>query len=294
MGDAAMSYQATVYDVMIASPGDVQTERDIAREVVYEWNNVHSRSRQIVLQPTGWETHASPSMEDRAQGVINYQILKHCDLLVAIFWTRLGTPTGKAASGTVEEIEEHLKAGKPAMIYFSCAPVQIAAVDRTQYDKLMGFKQSLQQRGLTEGFSTSTEFRDKFRRQLASKINDHPYFAKTALSQPQVNISPLGVVGVGVVSLLSVQARQLLLEASKDHDGRIQVLESNGGRIIRTHEKVFFWQHARERALGDKALTELNSAGLIALESSTSYLVTAAGFEVADSLVAEEGWAELT
>ena len=30
----------------------------------------------------------------------------------------LGSPTGVSASGTVEEIEEHLRAGKPAMIYF--------------------------------------------------------------------------------------------------------------------------------------------------------------------------------
>jgi hypothetical protein len=27
------------------------------------------------------------------------------DILMGVFWTRLGTPTGKAPSGTVEEIE---------------------------------------------------------------------------------------------------------------------------------------------------------------------------------------------
>jgi hypothetical protein len=50
--------------------------------------------------------------------VINRQVLADCDLLVAIFWTRIGSPTGSALSGTVEEIEKHLKAEKPAMLYF--------------------------------------------------------------------------------------------------------------------------------------------------------------------------------
>ena len=62
-----------------------------------------------MLLPVGWETHATPAMGDRPQAIINKQILAGCDLLVAVFWTRLGSPTGAAASGTVEEIEEHLQ-----------------------------------------------------------------------------------------------------------------------------------------------------------------------------------------
>jgi hypothetical protein len=59
------------YRVMIASPSDVSAERLIAREVVYEWNSVHSVDRSIVLMQIGWETHASPEMGDRAQAIIN-------------------------------------------------------------------------------------------------------------------------------------------------------------------------------------------------------------------------------
>jgi hypothetical protein len=33
-----MSYDATVFNVVIASPSDVQFERNVAREVVHEWN----------------------------------------------------------------------------------------------------------------------------------------------------------------------------------------------------------------------------------------------------------------
>jgi hypothetical protein len=38
-----------------------------------------------------------------------------------MFWTKLGTATGVAASGTVEEIDRFVAAGKPAMLYFSPA-----------------------------------------------------------------------------------------------------------------------------------------------------------------------------
>src|ERR1700676_2960313 len=118
-----MSYEATVYNVFIASPSDVETERAIAREVIYEWNAVHAETERTILQPIGWETHSFPDMGDRAQGIINRQILEKCDILVAIFWYRLGTATGVAESGTIEEIERHLKENRPAMIYFSSRDV---------------------------------------------------------------------------------------------------------------------------------------------------------------------------
>ena len=57
-----MSFEAVVYNVMIASPGDVATERQIARDVIAEWNAVHSSTRRLVLRPVGWETHATPTM----------------------------------------------------------------------------------------------------------------------------------------------------------------------------------------------------------------------------------------
>ena len=43
--------------------------------------------------PVGWETHSSPDLGAPAQEQINERILEHCDLLIAVFWTRLGTPT---------------------------------------------------------------------------------------------------------------------------------------------------------------------------------------------------------
>jgi hypothetical protein len=91
---------AKVLNVMIASPSDVSQERQIARNVIAEWNTVHS-DRKTVLIPVGWETHSVPDTGDRPQAIINGQLLKDADLLIAVFWTRIGSPTGGAPSGTV-------------------------------------------------------------------------------------------------------------------------------------------------------------------------------------------------
>src|SRR5947209_17298538 len=99
-----MSFAARVFRVLIASPSDVTDERDIAVKTIQEWNDLHSPGRQVVLLPLRWETHSAPEYGRRPQEVINRQIVDHSDLLIGIFWTRIGSPTGEADSGTLEEI----------------------------------------------------------------------------------------------------------------------------------------------------------------------------------------------
>ncbi len=165
-----MPFNARVVKVMIASPGDVANERQRVREVLAEWNNIHAEDRKLVLMPIGWETHSTPTMGDRPQAIINKQVLANCDLLVAVFWTRIGSPTGVAPSGTVEEIQEHLNSGKPAMLYFSSAPVRPDSVDDKQYAALKKFKQECYKKGLVESYDSIGEFGNKFSRQLSQTI----------------------------------------------------------------------------------------------------------------------------
>jgi len=89
-----MPYDSRTYRVLIASPSDVEDEREIAVRVIQEWNDLHSYNREIVLLPLRWETHAAPEYGVRPQEVINRQIVDNCDLLIGVFWTRIGTPTG--------------------------------------------------------------------------------------------------------------------------------------------------------------------------------------------------------
>ncbi|NLI41842.1 MAG: DUF4062 domain-containing protein [Caldisericales bacterium] len=170
-----MSFHAEVFKVMIASPGDVVKERGIIRDALAKWNAVNSESRGIVLLPVGWETHSTPEMGDHPQKILNKQILKECDLLVGVFWTRIGTSTDDYPSGTVEEIEEHYKTGKPLMIYFSSAQVKPDEIDSKQYDELKKFKDSLNKRSLYKTYSDISEFKSLFDQDLSIKLNKDPY-----------------------------------------------------------------------------------------------------------------------
>ena len=170
-----MAYKATVLPVMIASPGDVSEERDITRQIIHDWNDINSEKSKIMLSAVGWDSHSSPELGARPQELINQRVLRYCDILIGIFWTRLGTPTGKALSGTVEEIEEHVAAGKPAMIYFSSKPVSPESIDAEQYKRVREARSNWQQRGLVETYDTLEQFRQKLSKQFQLCLNKNQY-----------------------------------------------------------------------------------------------------------------------
>lgn len=166
-----MTRQATVYEILIASPSDTTKERLHISEAIHSWNTVNSLSYGIILEPVLWETHATPEMGDRPQAIINRQLVESCDILVGVFWTRLGTHTGKAESGTVEEIEEFRKAEKPVLLYFSSIPVVLQSIDIGQYTKLLEFKKQCQNNGLVFEFDSPDNLRELLQKHLTSKIN---------------------------------------------------------------------------------------------------------------------------
>jgi len=163
------SYHAAVYRIAIGSPSDVMAERNIARESIYSWNDHHSHRSRTVLLPVMWETHATPELGDDPQNIINKQVLPGCQMLIGIFWTRLGTQTKLAASGTVEEIDRFREEGKPVMVYF-CSRSLPQDIDIQQWDALMKFKERLQKQGLIDYFDSAEELARKLNRHLTSTV----------------------------------------------------------------------------------------------------------------------------
>lgn len=203
-----MAYQATVYRILIASPSDVTAERKAIPEVISSWNATHAEDYGVVLVPVMWETHSTPEMGDRPQAIINKQIVASCDLLVGAFWTRIGTHTGVAESGTVEEISEIKSAGKPILIYFSSVPVVPDSVDPEQYKRLTDFKKQSQAEGLTEKYDSISELREKLLRHLTNtvrKIHGEPTFTPTKTDE-----------GLGSVSTVKDQFMALITRAEVD------------------------------------------------------------------------------
>lgn len=166
--------KATIYKILIASPSDVEEERKVVPEVINSWNAVNSDHYGVRLEPVLWETHATPEMGKRPQAIINKQLVETCDILVALFWTRLGTPTGEAESGTVEEIKEFQKAGKPVLLYFSSINVPPENIDLEhldQYKKLLEFKRHCEKEGLVTTYKSIDELRMKLQMHITQKIN---------------------------------------------------------------------------------------------------------------------------
>ncbi len=158
------AYRAIVYRVVIGSPGDLEVERKLAREAIYSWNDHQARNQGAVLLPVLWETHTIPELGDPPQTIINRQLIETSQILVCMFWSRIGTATGEAESGTVDEIVKFMEAGKPALVYFSRRPLP-QTFDMAQWKRLQDFKSRIKELGIVDSFESDNE--------LTSKINTH-------------------------------------------------------------------------------------------------------------------------
>jgi len=263
---------------MIATPSDVLAERNIIREVIHEWNVVHSKERRAVLLPVGWETHSVPTIGERPQEALNKQMVRGCDLLVAVFWTRLGTDTGKAESGTVEEINEHVNAGKPAMLYFSNTPVVPSSIDQAQYTALTDFKNSYKGKSLYQEYGSSEEFKAAFTRQLAQKVQD-------ALL-PQIPASDVIEKQLSIRTGISQDAQHLILAAAGG-DGHILRIRSLSGTVVQAGDQNMCKDDSpREIARWEGALDELLRFALIKAVGYKGevFEMTQKGFQLVDQL----------
>lgn len=141
---------------MIGAPSDIKEEVQIVKDVINEWNYVHTELHHKVLLPLHWSISAYPNSGKHPQKIINEQVVDKSDLLICIFGSKLGTPTDTDISGSVEEINEHLKAGKDVMIFFR-KNLEIESLDdMQQVEKLLKFKESIKGNALFEEYEKNS------------------------------------------------------------------------------------------------------------------------------------------
>lgn len=165
-----MSYQATVYRIMISSPSDVVAEREIIHKAIHTWNVCNSEKEGIVLLPMDWQNNSTPEMGYHPQEILNKQLVSESDILIAVFWHRIGSPTLKAESGTIEEINEFINTKKPVMLYFSSKNIP-SECDMMQVSRLREFKKSCKDKGLFAEYRTDEEFQDIVSRHISNTLN---------------------------------------------------------------------------------------------------------------------------
>jgi hypothetical protein len=167
-----MSFDAKVLRVFIASPSDMTRERDTAADAIYEWNTQHSLVESIILMPIRWETSSWPQAGARPQEIINKRLVRDCDILIGMFWTKIGTKTGGADSGTVEEIDQFVSAGKPTLLYFSRIPIDPNLIDLKQHKKLCLFKAQTSKVALFGTFGDLAELHQILLRDLTFQVQE--------------------------------------------------------------------------------------------------------------------------
>lgn len=255
-----MPYGAKVYNVMIASPSDVNEERQTIREAIFEWNYKNSRVNEMVLIPLGWETHSAPLLDegqDRSgQRIINDMVLKHADVLVAIFKTRIGSPTGRSASGTIEEINLHCSLGKPVLRYFGkksrCYNIFtgiLSALNKIlkrdgEDQAVEQYKKECMKNGLIYEYADCRELKENFYGHLQLVVNrlKDKEGRKAAPENPIIGAPGASLAVIeGSASVVNEKIKILLNEVLQDSKGQICVskfvgeqikVETNGGKYF--------------------------------------------------------------
>jgi hypothetical protein len=171
-----MARSETVISVFVASPSDVLEERKALESIAQELNKTWSKNLNLRIDLIKWETDIYPGFGRYSQDVINEQINDDYDVFIAIFWSKIGSPTLMAASGTLEEFERAYKKyhedkdSLDIMIYFKDQAISPSKMDFEQLQKINELKQQLGEKGgLYWTFEDTEEFESLLRGHL-SKI----------------------------------------------------------------------------------------------------------------------------
>jgi hypothetical protein len=149
-----MARSESVLTIFLASPADVVDERNRLEEAVTDWNRTWARNLGVRLELLRWEHDAYPGIGEDAQDVINQQLPQDYDLFIGVMWSRFGTKTKRAGSGTVEEFERALVRFRASpenvsiLFYLKDTPIPPSKLEASQLQKMHDFKKTLTNEGL--------------------------------------------------------------------------------------------------------------------------------------------------
>ena len=165
--------QLEVTRVFIASPSDLNAERDIFRHVIERVNFIKAKNKGILLEAVGWED-TLPG-KGRPQEKIN-QDVESSDLIVMLLWKRWGSPTGEYSSGFEEEYEVACASDKEIWLYFREIPDDMLAAPSEQLSKVLEFRNKIEaeRKFLFKRYEDENGWKEQFTDNLCSWLDGFP------------------------------------------------------------------------------------------------------------------------
>lgn len=161
-----MPRQSITYDILIASPSDTATEREVISRCIRDWSSAHAQVG-IHCRDVRWELDAIPAYGKRSQEELDKQLVDSSDILIGVFKARIGSPTGISSSGTIEEIDRFVASGKPVMLYF-CSGQIPSDHDEEQWRLLKSYKGQISGRAFYRLFKDGDDLRQQVSHNLAA------------------------------------------------------------------------------------------------------------------------------
>ena len=249
------------YLIMLGGASDVQEELKLARDTINKWNDAYYMS-DISLQPIDWNNNTFPSFGNHPQKEINKQLTNTSDLLVCVIGGKLGTPTDTHQSGTIEEIDEHVKANKPVMVFIR------KQNDSTNVSDLMAVQEyikTISSKCLFVQFDNTNCFKDIFRDKLTLFMNKIIQDSNEVQNFPQESFSDSPMIPEISRLINQINNDVVMFESLR--------FELNNATIYELGDRIFIAKEQDSEILKKRIINnaQLLKANILSLGKSIEY-----------------------
>ncbi len=191
--------QVQLIKLFVSCPSDLKNEVDSIRLIIEEINKTSGKENSYTLELLYWKQDTYTQIGDDVQDVINRQLDSEYDIIVSLFWQRIGTPTKRDKSGTIEEINRAIMNKKELLIYFKTLPPEnLNLLDLKGLNRINTYKKTLTKKGiLYKEYDSIDSFESLFRINVINLINDKfitHLVSKTSLSLNQLTVDKYSLI----------------------------------------------------------------------------------------------------
>ena len=167
-----------VLRAVVASPSDVKRERDSLPAIFEEVNRDTAGPARLHLELSRWETDSYPGFDPQGpQGLIDPILnIEDCDLLIGIFWSKMGTPTPSGPTGTEHEfgtaLESRRRNQRPQIMTYFCERPPSAKADKNESARVRAFRDKFPREGLHWPYTSVRDFQKLVAAHLRSYLRD--------------------------------------------------------------------------------------------------------------------------